>query len=116
MTGGHRPTPADPPTNVEGGTRPGGCEHRHKEDTGLRVLPARIRRVAAGNKLFIAVLVPAFLLRVDAELGYRWWVYFNDSFDYVSTAVTGVMDPARVSGYSIYLTLLLPFHSFALVT
>lgn len=82
----------------------------------MRVLPARIGRLVADNKLFAVVLIPAFLLRVDAELGYRWWVYFNDSFDYVSTAVTGVMDPARVSGYSIYLSLLLPFHSFALVT
>jgi hypothetical protein len=72
--------------------------------------------LVADNKLFAVVLIPAFLLRVDAELGYRWWVYFNDSFDYISTAATGVMDPARVSGYAIYLGLLRPFHSFALVT
>jgi hypothetical protein len=66
--------------------------------------------------LFTVVLVPAFLLRVDAELGYRWWVYFNDSFDYISTAATGVTDPARVSGYSFFLRALLPLHSFGLVT
>jgi hypothetical protein len=90
--------------------------HRHKEDTGLRVLPARIRRVVASNKLFVAVLVPAFLLRVDAELGYRWWAYFNDSFDYISTAATGVTDPTRVSGYSIFLRVLMPLHSLGLVT
>jgi hypothetical protein len=71
--------------------------------------------VVADNKLFVAVLVPAFLLRVDAELGYRWWVYFNDSFNYVSTAATGVMDPARVSGYSVFLRALMPLHSFGLV-
>ncbi len=82
----------------------------------MRVLPARIRRVVAGNKLFAAVLVPAFLLRLDAELGYRWWVYFNDSFDYISTAVTGVTDPVRVSGYSVFLRALRPLHSLALVT
>jgi hypothetical protein len=82
---------------------------------GLRVLPARIRRVVAGNKLFAAAVVPAFLLRVDAELGYRWWVYFNDSFNYISTAATGVTDPTRVSGYSILLQVLLPLHSFGLV-
>jgi hypothetical protein len=90
--------------------------HRHKEDTGLRVLPARIRRVVAGNKLFVAVLIPALLLRADAELGYRWWAYFNDSFDYISTAATGVMDPTRTSGYSIFLRFLMPLHSFGLVT
>jgi hypothetical protein len=82
----------------------------------LRVLAARIQRVATGNKLFVAVLIPAFLLRADAELGYRWWVYFNDSFDYISTAATGVVDPVRVSGYSLFLRALLPLHSFALVT
>jgi hypothetical protein len=72
--------------------------------------------VVAGNKLFVAVLVPAFLLRVDAELGYRWWAYFNDSFDYISTAATGVTDPTRISGYSIFLRVLMPLHSFGLVT
>jgi hypothetical protein len=66
--------------------------------------------------LFVAVLVPAFLLRLDAELGYRWWAYFNDSFDYISTAVTGVTDPTRTSGYSMFLRVLMPLHSFGLVT
>jgi hypothetical protein len=82
----------------------------------LRVMPARIRRVIADNKLFAAVLVPAFLLRVDAELGYRWWVYFNDSFNYITTSVTSVTDPTRVSGYGLFLRALRPLHSFALVT
>src|SRR5260221_6514816 len=79
-------------------------------------MPARIRRVMADNKLLAAVLVPALLIRVDAELGYRWWVYFNDSFHYISTAATGVTDPVRVSGYGIFLRALRPLHSFALVT
>ncbi len=82
----------------------------------MRVMPARIRRVVASNKLFTAVLVAAILLRLCAELGYRWWVYFNDSFSYILTAATGVVDPARVSGYSLFLRLLLPLHSFAVVT
>ena len=82
----------------------------------MRVLPTRIRRVVAGNKLFTAVLVPAFLLRVDAELGYRWWAYFNDSFNYVSTAVSGTLDPARVAGYSLLLRAVMPLHSLGLIT
>jgi hypothetical protein len=82
----------------------------------LRVMPARIRRVVADNKLFTAALVAGVLLRLCAELGYRWWVYFNDSFSYISTALTGTLDPARVSGYSLFLRILLPLHSFALVT
>jgi hypothetical protein len=60
--------------------------------------------------------VPAALLRVDAELGYRWQSWFNDSWNYVDTAITLNLDPTRPSGYSFYLWLLKPFHSFALVT
>jgi hypothetical protein len=80
------------------------------------VVPAVLRRVLAKNKLFAAILVPAFLLRVDAELGYRWQSWFNDSWDYMDTAVTMKLNPARPSGYSLYLLLLRPFHSLALVT
>jgi 4-amino-4-deoxy-L-arabinose transferase-like glycosyltransferase len=80
------------------------------------VVPAVMRRVLAKNKLFAVVLVPAFLLRVDAELGYRWQSWFNDSWDYVDTAVTLKLNPARPSGYSFYLLLLRPLHSLALVT
>jgi len=82
----------------------------------LRVVPAVIRRAVAGNKLFAIALVPALLLRLDAELGYRWQSWFNDSWKYVDTAITLNLDPTRPSGYSLYLWLLRPFHSFALVT
>jgi dolichyl-phosphate-mannose-protein mannosyltransferase len=86
----------------------------------LRVMPAGIRRSAvrllAGNRLFAVALIPALLLRVDAELGYRWQSWFNDSFNYVTTAVTMRLDPTRVDGYSVYLWLLSPLHSYALVT
>jgi hypothetical protein len=86
----------------------------------LRVMPAAPSRAAArlfaGNRLFAVALVLALLLRVDAELGYRWQSWFNDSWNYVDTAVTLNLDPTRPSGYSLYLWLLKPFHSFALVT
>jgi hypothetical protein len=70
----------------------------------------------AGNKLFVILMIPAALLRIDAELGYRWQSWFNDSWNYVDTAVTLNLDPTRPSGYSFYLWVLKPFHSFALVT
>jgi hypothetical protein len=73
-------------------------------------------RAWAGNRLFIIVLIPAVLLRLDAELGYRWQVWFNDSFEYVQNTVHFGLDPTRVSGYSVGLKLLQPFHSYALVT
>jgi hypothetical protein len=83
-----------------------------------------IRAVAArtwrGHRLFIIVLIPAVLLRVDAELGYRWQVWFNDSFDYVQNTVHFQLDTVRVSGYTIFLKILQPFsllfHNYALIT
>jgi hypothetical protein len=82
----------------------------------LKVLPTGFQRALTGNKLFAILMVPAALLRIDAELGYRWQSWFNDSWNYVDTAVTLSLDPTRPSGYSFYLWLLKPFHSFALVT
>ena len=82
----------------------------------MRAVPAVIRRSLAGNKLFALALIPAVLLRVDAELGYRWQSWFNDSFSYVSAAVTLTPDTSRPSGYPVYLWLLSPFHSYFLVT
>jgi hypothetical protein len=79
----------------------------------LRSLAAR---TWAGNRLFIIVLTPAVLLRVDAELGYRWQAYFNDSFQYLQNTVHFQLDPVRPSGYSIWLKILQPLHSYALIT
>jgi len=81
--------------------------------SSLRELAAR---AWSGHRLFIIVLTPAVLLRVDAELGYRWQAWFNDSFEYVQNTVHFRLDPTRVSGYSIWLKFLQPFHSYALVT
>ena len=51
------------------------------------LFPARLRGLIARNRLFVLVLIPAFLLRVDTELGYRWQVWFNDSFVYMSDVI-----------------------------
>jgi hypothetical protein len=81
--------------------------------SGLRALAAR---TWAGNRLFIIVLTPAVLLRLDAELGYRWQAWFNDSFQYVQNTVTLNLDPTRVSGYSLWLKLFQVFHTYAIIT
>jgi hypothetical protein len=82
--------------------------------------PARLRALAAriwpGHRAFVIVVIPAVLLRADAELGYRWQAWFNDSFEYLSNTVHFSLDPTRVSGYSIGLKILEPFHSYALIT
>ena len=80
---------------------------------GFRSLAARIW---SGHRLFVIVLIPAVLLRADAELGYRWQAWFNDSFVYVEDTVHFNLDPTRVSGYSVFLKILEPFHSYALIT
>ncbi len=80
---------------------------------GFRWLAAR---TWSGHRLFVIVLIPAVLLRVDAELGYQWQAWFNDSFQYISNTVHFQLDPVRVSGYSIGLKILQPFHSYALIT
>src|SRR6202046_5931138 len=81
--------------------------------TRLRSLAAR---TWSQNRLFIIVLVPAFLLRLDAEAGYRWQSWVNDSFQYIQHTVALTLDPTRVSGYSIFLKALEPLHSYAAVT
>jgi hypothetical protein len=75
-----------------------------------------LARTWSGNRLFILAMVPAALLRIDAELGYRWQVWFNDSFDYVQNTVHFSLDPTRPSGYSIFLKALEVFRTYALVT
>ena len=80
---------------------------------GVRSLAARIW---SGHRLFVIAAIPAVLLRADAELGYRWQAWFNDSFEYLANTVHFNLDPTRVSGYSVWLKILEPLHSYALVT
>jgi hypothetical protein len=90
------------------GTRPGA-----PGPAGARSLPARIW---SGHRLFVIAAIPAVLLRADAELGYRWQAWFNDSFLYVEDTVHFNLDPTRVSGYSVLLKILQPLHSYAFIT
>jgi hypothetical protein len=80
---------------------------------GLRSLAGRIW---PRHRLFIIVAIPAVLLRADTELGYRWQAWFNDSFEYLANTIHFTLDPTRVSGYSVLLKILQPFHSYALIT
>ena len=82
----------------------------------MKVLPTGVQRALAGNKLFVILMIPAALLRIDAELGYRWQSWFNDSFTYMRAAVTLTPGTTRPAGYPVYLWLLSPAHSYLLVT
>ncbi|MEV5575750.1 hypothetical protein AB0L06_37420 [Spirillospora sp. NPDC052269] len=67
------------------------------------------------NPLFTVILVIAAALRGIAMVGYRPAMFFNDSFDYLHVAMSPYPHQLRPDGYSFFLWILKPFHSFALV-
>ncbi|SFK38096.1 hypothetical protein SAMN05216275_123127 [Streptosporangium canum] len=77
---------------------------------------ARLWAFLRRHRVFVAALSLAFVLRVVTMLGYGPALWFNDSFEYVSGAVNPDRPSAlRPNGYSFWLLLLRPFHSFGLV-
>jgi hypothetical protein len=85
-------------------------------DSRLQRARALAARVWSRHRLFVIAAIPAVLLRADAELGYRWQAWFNDSFEYLANTIHFNLDPTRASGYSVFLKILEPFHSYALIT
>jgi hypothetical protein len=76
----------------------------------------RIRALLSEHRIFVIVLIPALGLRLCAELGYQWQLWFNDSFQYMSDVIGFHPDVTRPAGYSVFLKILEPFHSYALIT
>jgi hypothetical protein len=76
----------------------------------------RLRALVIEHRIFVLVLIPAIVLRADAELGYRWQVWFNDSFAYMSDVVGFHADLTRPAGYAAALKILEPLHSYAVIT
>lgn len=68
------------------------------------------------HRTFLAFLTGAVALRVVVMLGYRWQLWFPDSYTYVAVAERLQAGVIRPSGYPLMLWALRPFHSFALVT
>jgi hypothetical protein len=60
--------------------------------------------------------VLAVALRAVAMLGYPPAKFFSDSFSYLGDAVAGQPDPVRGNGYAFFLRVLMPLHSFNVVT
>jgi hypothetical protein len=82
----------------------------------LLLLP-RLRRLAGENKLFTGALAVGAFLRLLAVLGYPGALWFSgDSYVYVGAALRPQPNLSKTTGYSLFLRLLLPFHSFTLVT
>jgi hypothetical protein len=82
----------------------------------LPVLGAWLRRMGAEHRPFLIVMFAAALVRVVVMLGYPPAMFFNDSYNYMTDAVTKSPDVVRSSGYPLFLYVLLPFHSLNLVT
>ena len=71
----------------------------------------RLRRLVRAHRPFLAVLAVAAALRVVVMLGYPPAMFFNDSYNYMTDAVTRSPDIVRSDGYPLFLYILLPFHS-----
>jgi hypothetical protein len=79
------------------------------------VLP-NLRRLAGEHKLFTAALAAGALLRLITMIGYPGALWFaGDSYVYIGAALRPEPNLSKVTGYSFFLRLLLPFHSFTLV-
>lgn len=65
---------------------------------------------------FATLLLLATAIRGVVMLGYPPAMFFNDSYNYITDAVTMQPDAVRANGYPFFLRLLLRFHSLALVT
>jgi hypothetical protein len=76
----------------------------------------RARKLAAENWQFSIVVAGAAALRCVVMLGYPPAMFFNDSYNYMTDAVTKSPDVVRSSGYPLFLYLLLPFRNLNLVT
>ncbi|HEX4254808.1 MAG TPA: hypothetical protein VH089_06955 [Streptosporangiaceae bacterium] len=72
-------------------------------------------RLIAAHRWFAIVLALAVALRLVVMLGYPPILWFNDSYNYVTDAVTKTPDVVRSNGYPLVLWLLLPFHSLTLI-
>ena len=88
-----------------------------------RTAAGRIARLAAAargplgrHRVFVIALAAGAALRTATELGYRWAIWFNDSFDYVAIALRLRPDPMRPIGYPVLLWLVRPLHSLTVVT
>ena len=76
---------------------------------------ARAASLLQAEWVFVLALLAGALLRLCAVLGFRPIMWFNDGLEYLGVALRWQAYPVRPVGYSAFLRLLLPFHSFALV-
>ena len=76
---------------------------------------ASVLRLLRAEWLFATALLIGVLLRLCAEYGFRPILWFNDGLEYLGVALRFQAYVVRPDGYSLFLRLLFPFHSFVLV-
>jgi hypothetical protein len=82
-----------------------------------RSVLSSLRRLAGEHKLFTGALAVGAFLRLLAILGYPGALWFaGDSYVYLGAALRPQPNLSKATGYSLFLRLLLPFHSLTLVT
>jgi 4-amino-4-deoxy-L-arabinose transferase-like glycosyltransferase len=75
-----------------------------------------LRAAARQNRLFTVALAGGALLRLIAVIGYPGALWFaGDSYVYLGAALRPQPNLSKTTGYSLFLRLLLPFHSLTLV-
>jgi len=82
---------------------------------GIADQARRARRLPARHWQFCVVLAAAVAMRCIVILGYPPIFWFNDSYNYLTDAVTRTPDIVRSDGYPLLLLVLLPFHSVTLL-
>ena len=103
-------TEGAPPADVRRDIADGGQPGRWR---GLWLWASGLVRA---HRPFTVVVLAALLLRLVVMLGYPPAMFFNDSYNYMTDAVTKTPDMVRSDGYPLFLYLLLPFHSLNVVT
>ncbi len=83
---------------------------------GMRQRLSGLARLISRHRLFTLALGLAAVPRVIVMLGFQPAILFKlDSYDYLWDAVQLAPNPANPTGYSLFLWVLRPFHSLALV-
>ncbi|HEY1918283.1 MAG TPA: hypothetical protein VGH27_22130 [Streptosporangiaceae bacterium] len=105
------PASADTEPGPAGQAQPGPSAR-----SGWLPQPGWFARLARRHGLFGVALAGATALRIVVMLGYPPAIWFHDSYSYEQSAVAHYLSSARPGGYPIFMMILEPLHSFALVT
>jgi hypothetical protein len=77
--------------------------------------PDRLARLIVAHWQFTLIAAAAVLARIVVMVGYPPILWFSDSYNYITDAVTHIPDEVRPNGYPFFLDLLLPAHSDFLI-